>query len=522
MRLLPFLIPLLLSSTPALAQTPPIRLHPANPRYFEWRGKPLALITAAEHYGAVVNQDFDYRRYLETLQRDGMNYTRVFAGTYVEPPGAFGIERNTLAPAAGRFLAPWARSDQPGYAGGGNKLDLERFDPAYLARLKDFLTEAGRRGVVVELTLFCSTYGDKQWAVHPLNPANNVQEHAVKNFRAMHTTDAEPALLAVQERLVRHLVRELNAFDNLFYEIQNEPWADNHVMGETINPYLADKHPGFPNAVEVTAPRSVNWQAGIARIIGDEESRLPHRHLIAQNVANFRLPINPKTDLAPGVSVANFHYAHPEAVVWNRGLNAPAVQPAPAAKRPAESPANPASAVQSVTIGCDETGFAGRNDSTYRRQAWNFVMSGGALFNHLDYSFTAGKEDGTDTTNKAPGGGSPALRRHLKILADFLHSFDLTTLRPDTTVVVGSPGAVSRALGSANSAYAVYLEGRSPTTLTLQLPPGHWRAEFVSPTTGALLLRRDLIADAAPVSLPTPDFPLPGAIALRVTRLQAP
>ena len=85
---------------------PPIRLHPKNPRYFEWRGKAIALITSAEHYGAVLNLDFDWHRYLETLHRDGMNYTRIFSGSYVEPVGAFGIQRNTLAPASGNDSSP--------------------------------------------------------------------------------------------------------------------------------------------------------------------------------------------------------------------------------------------------------------------------------------------------------------------------------------------------------------------------------------------------------------------------------
>jgi hypothetical protein len=43
----------------------PIRLHPDNPRYFLWRGKPTVLITSGEHYGAVMNLDFDYVRYLD-------------------------------------------------------------------------------------------------------------------------------------------------------------------------------------------------------------------------------------------------------------------------------------------------------------------------------------------------------------------------------------------------------------------------------------------------------------------------
>jgi hypothetical protein len=33
----------------------PLRLHPDNPHYFEFRGEPTVLITAGEHYGAVMN-----------------------------------------------------------------------------------------------------------------------------------------------------------------------------------------------------------------------------------------------------------------------------------------------------------------------------------------------------------------------------------------------------------------------------------------------------------------------------------
>jgi hypothetical protein len=77
----------------------PIRLHPKNPHYVEFRGKAVALITSGEHYGAVFNGAFDYRRYLETLSADGLNYTRMFGGSYVEiPSGSFGIRRNDLAP----------------------------------------------------------------------------------------------------------------------------------------------------------------------------------------------------------------------------------------------------------------------------------------------------------------------------------------------------------------------------------------------------------------------------------------
>src|SRR5688500_14060502 len=76
----------------------PLSLHPENPHYFLYRGKPAIIITSAEHYGAVLNLDFDYAKYLETLAAAGMNNTRTFSGAYVEPQGAFNIARNTLAP----------------------------------------------------------------------------------------------------------------------------------------------------------------------------------------------------------------------------------------------------------------------------------------------------------------------------------------------------------------------------------------------------------------------------------------
>src|SRR5881397_1988857 len=108
-----------LAAPAAAAHNKRLQLHPRNPHYFLFRGKPTVLITSAEHYGAVLNLDFDYVKYLDTLAKDGLNLTRTFAGAYVEPVGAFNIASNTLAPAAGRFICPWARSDRPGYANGG-------------------------------------------------------------------------------------------------------------------------------------------------------------------------------------------------------------------------------------------------------------------------------------------------------------------------------------------------------------------------------------------------------------------
>ncbi len=91
----------------AAAQSVPLRLHPDNPRYLQFRGKPTVLITSGEHYGAVLNPEFNYVPYLDELKRSGLNLTRTFSGTYLEHHQSFSITDNTLAPR--RLLAPWAR-----------------------------------------------------------------------------------------------------------------------------------------------------------------------------------------------------------------------------------------------------------------------------------------------------------------------------------------------------------------------------------------------------------------------------
>src|SRR5215203_5842274 len=128
-----------LGMVPSVAAAQPIRLHPANPHYFLFRGRAAVLVTSGEHYGAVLNPDFDQRTYLQTLSRDGLNFTRIFTGSYFEPHGAFGIRHNTMAPDGARALTPWARSGTPGYAGGGNKFDLTQWDTTYFRRLRDFV-----------------------------------------------------------------------------------------------------------------------------------------------------------------------------------------------------------------------------------------------------------------------------------------------------------------------------------------------------------------------------------------------
>ncbi|MGC2639397.1 MAG: hypothetical protein WA294_19585 [Acidobacteriaceae bacterium] len=466
-----------------------IRLDPANPHYLLFRGKTIALVTSGEHYGAVLNRAVDYKRYLATLAAEGMNETRIFGGSYVEAPGkSFGIQRNDLAPEPGDFIAPWARSTTPGYGGGGDQFNLDQWNPEYFERLHGFLAEASRLGIVVEISLFSSEYGAAQWALSPFNPVNNVNSVELEEWKKVHTLD-NGGLLRYQEAYVRKLVGAANGFDNVIFEIQNEPWSDRPVTTGVINPYLFP--PGrdqFPNSVDVADAASIEWQAAVAGWITSEEAKLLNRHLIAQCYSSFRAPVR---TLVPGVSIVNFHYAYPEAATWNYGLGKP--------------------------IAYDETGFLGRDDAAYRRQAWNFMLSGGGIFDALDYSFSPGHEEGTDTAPNGPGGGSPELRLELRVLSLFINSLPLRHIQPDAEVIAAAPGVESYALSWRGETWAIYLEGKRPVTLTLALPPGRYGAQWISVADGAIAARKELSVAGRTATLESPPFD--EGLALRIQRV---
>jgi len=465
----------------------PIRLHPQNPHYFLYRGKAVALVTSAGHYGSVINGDFDYHKYLAALDAGGMNYTRLFGGSYVELPGqSFGIKRNNLAPEPGKFVAPWARSSEPGYAGGGNKLDLSKWNPEYFSRLHDFLRDAAQRGIVVEIGLFSSQYGEMQWNLSPFKRENNVNGADAIDWKMVNTPE-NGNILGYQEKYVRKIVREANAYPNVMFEISNEPWSDRPVLTDVVNPYLFQGRDQYPNSIDLPDEATMTWQAKVVEWITSEEAGLLNKHMIAQDCCNFRYATK---SVLPGVSVVNFHYAYPEAATLNYGLD--------------------------KAISYDETGFLGQSDDAYTRQAWNFMLAGGSAFDSLDYSFTSGHEDGTDVEPNGPGGGSPELRRRLKILSEFLKELPLVEMRPDFDVVAHAGGVTTHALSSTRGEYAIYVDGIGPVELGLNLPAGSYEVSWMDVISGKKMDSQTFSHAGGKKSMASPGFAK--GIALRISR----
>jgi hypothetical protein len=315
-----------------------------------------------------------------------------------------------------------------------------------------------------------------------MNADNNINGVGSVARTNVYTLNQHGGLLPIQEALVRKLVRELKGFDNLYYEICNEPYFG----GVTLE-----------------------WQHHIADLISQAQKKLGVQQLISQNIANGQAKVEHPH---PAVSILNFHYASPpDAVALNGALNR--------------------------VIGDNETGFRGTNDAPYRMEAWDFVFAGGGLFNNLDYSFVAGHEDGTFVFPASqPGGGNPAFRRQIRYLRDYINRFDFLRLQPQTGLVKGElpSGATARALVKPNQDYLVYVRTPAQTAdagqcrhqsfadqqfmLEVTLPPAEFEAEWFDTKQGVTILRKRFNHPGGARQIHAPAFE--DDIALWLHRLQ--
>lgn len=416
---------LLLLSIAAIGQ--PIKLNETNPHYFTYKDKPLVIVTSGEHYGAVLNLDFDWATYLNTLYANRLNGTRLCSGANPEFEGWYNIAQNTWAPTSMRYSCPWARSSTPGYHNGGNKFDLTKFNESHFDRLKDFMQLSLERDVIVELFLFTNVYTDQLWQYNPMKYSNNI--NGVGNVNYYDVYDVDKDLLEIQKAFVRKMVIELNEFDNLIWEISNEPYINNHISSE--------------------------WEDIMIQVIVDTEATLPKKHLISQNYNNYSKTIyNPN----PHTSIFNLHYARDRsAYLLNYDLD--------------------------KVMGCNETGFS-QNNTQYRQELYIALTAGAGLWNNLDYSFTVGDETGQYLPSGNPAGGNPTLRNQIQIGKEFIEGFNYIDMKPDNSPIVSlSSGVEYFGLMEYGEQYGIFFRGYG-TWVQLQIPANDYLVEWIDTKTG--------------------------------------
>ena len=478
---------ILILLTIAGVRAEPIRAHPDNPHYYLFHGRPTVLVTSAEHYGAVINRAFDYKAYLDGLQSYGLNYTRIYPAAFIEPEGTFHPE-NTLAPKSENLIQPWARSQKPGYSSGGNRFDLNRWDPEYFLRLKDFIAQAGARGIVVEVCFF-NAQNKGSWPMSPLYWKNNIQGEGRTDYNGVQTLK-HLDVLRRQEEFVRRIVQEVNEFDNVILEICDEP---------TVY--------GTPRAL--AGP----WIGRLVEVVKQTESGLPKKHLLGQQMMGaIGGPIDFTSNADVSVIVTQYIWQTPDeqvggmkALDYVYGRNKP--------------------------IDLNETGYYplaswydGDKAGDVRVEAWEFMVGGGSSFNNLNGMFTV-----RDPAGKAAG-NTPVLRT-MQSLKQFIEGFDFLKMRPDRSFVVsGMPaGVYYRGISERGEQYALYhhhsklkpyvytvVPGAYEERLVLDLPAASYKLDWVNPSTGAILSTETFVHSGGQRPLSTPAHAVD--LALRIKR----
>ncbi len=455
-------------------QAEPIHIHPHNPKVFEFRGRPRVLICATEHYGAVVNRSFDFGRYLDEAAERGQTLTRLFLlfrelQTARNPHSSLKVESPD-------FVTPWPRTG-PGLALDGEpRFDVGQWNDEFFARLDRFLTLAAERDIVVELTLFSNTYTDGVWALNPLRHENNLSGVGRVDWPE-YTSLADPHLVATQSAYTRRVVQATHGFDNVYYELCNEPGGgvDQHV------------HPADVD----------DWQREIAAVVRDEEARLGTRHLLFWSQAfayqrgaavqahdtSFADPafdavnVHPLPDVSLGGRTYQLGRFMGKQLQLQEVLDfcrASGAWPKPCAL----DEDNTASLYR------DQDGW-----TIHRKRAWVAALSG-CHYDYIDFSIVAGQETGTEQSRRT-------IRTWMQHLTTFVHARDLVAGRPGVGWLSELPPNVLVAtFGSPDSEYVAYLADcrelgdpgyAEPITGSTQisLPKGRFGLAAFSPTTGA-------------------------------------
>jgi hypothetical protein len=437
----------------------PITLNPENSHYFLYNGNPLFLITSDQHYGAVTNMDFDYITFLDTLAAYGMNFTRIYPGAYIEKDGEY-MPDNNLGARNGRQILPWVKTSVPGAHEvlGGYKLDLDQWNDAYFMRLKDFISKAGERNIIVDIAFFNGMYPDR-WEFQPMYHANNIQGIGNCVFNEVQTLK-DTALARYHEAYVKKITEEVNEFDNVILDICDEPFQDG------CPPVLYNQ-----------------WISKLIDAITSTESSLPNKHLIAQTIdshtrggpgdfsADSRIDVL-MNEYTWGIANLDKEYLHNKPMVLIETAYYPQ--------------------------------YDGDKIAASRVEAWEFLVGGGAAFMQLNGLYSSFNSGAAGTENYK-------LLRQLKILKNFMYSFDFFNMRQDTSFQAGGvpAGTFTRAISEPGKQYAFYIHhseygcwfwepmkmgscynvvpGNYQENMVFNMSPGTYIAEWIDPETGTII-----------------------------------
>jgi hypothetical protein len=478
------------------SKTGPVSVYAKNPHYLCYKGKPIVLLTSDQHYGAVINADFNYAVFLEKLGSRGLNFTRIYPGAYIERENEF-VAGNNLGPRDGRQILPWVRTGSSGAHPvlGGYRYDLDQWDRSYFARLRDYCIKAAEQGVIVEICFFNGMY-ENRWAFQATYHANNIQGVGTCDWDMVQSLTGDAKLVSYQERYLAEITRRLNDLDNVIFHVCDEPWM-------------------CRKPAAVFGP----WVSRMIDVFRETENTLPKKHLLGQTVdlemsrneADFSA--DPRiqyidVEYSAGIADLEKEYEHDKPIVYIESVIYPDM-------------------------------YMGDIIASSRVETWEFMVGGAAGFMQLNALYS--------TFNAAAGGTDiDAVSDIFVRLKAFLKNFHLYSMRRDMSFIVGGvpTGAFASAISDPGHEYGFYIHhsacrdpfihppdhpgashsprlhnyeatsGSYHETFTFHFPKGHYEAEWIDPANGSVIKRDRFQHKGGDRSLRAPSYSID--IALRM------
>jgi hypothetical protein len=481
-----------------------ISIHKENPKLFCYRSKPLVLVCATEHYGAVMNRPFDFKKYLSDAADKKQTLTRLFL-LFRELQAAHN-PYSTCKPESTDYISPFERTG-PGMAFDGlPKYNLDKYNPEFFDRLHSFISLASEHGIIVEVVLFSFSYSTEIWQLNPISSENNVNNvEKIEWFD--YTTRRHPNIYARQLDYAGTIVKELNKYDNMIYEICNEPGGN-----------LPDND-SAPSSEEVD-----DWTSAIISEVRNIENKLPNKHLIVgQEAFKFKLPeeevntkdvhqFSEKSFYQMDYDVVNMH---PLSNMWHKDKNYD-LGIFMGGSLHLRQLRDYCLAVYSELkpLNLDEDNAAARfmdvkGWAIHRKRAWTTLMSG-AHYDVIDFSINKYLETGTEESQKC-------IRTWMKYLSEFIHSIDLIHAKPLMDWLKKVPDFVcASVLAVEKEDYCIYLADErensdsaagSPIagSLVFDLPQSDYEICFYSSVSGSYS-NKEFLAGGNNISIQIPSF----------------
>lgn len=210
----------------------PLKVCPENPRYFANPSGKAVLLAGAHTWPTIIDMGpadpppvFDFDKFLDGLCERGHSFTRLWTWEHA----TWNTKGNKEAMLHHCRPLPYLRTG-PGLAKDGKpRFDLTKYEPEYFTRLRSRVEACGRRGIYASVMLFegwAMQHSPGAWQSHPFHPENNINgingdADGDGNGLEVHELKV-PAVTAIQEAYVRHVIEAVGDLDNVLYEISNE------------------------------------------------------------------------------------------------------------------------------------------------------------------------------------------------------------------------------------------------------------------------------------------------------------